>query len=256
MNHSTTRNAFAAVATASAFLFASSFTHAQVSAFDVNADADGFTGWTEANTSGTGSENGRFIGASGTGLDVNGNAWGLYANSGQTAANIYTFGDSLAAGDTVSINVSLGFISTGGTVGFSLQNSSGLNRFESYYIGGSSDAWKINDSGGQEDISGPSTTFASSSWSNSNFLQFEFTQLANDEYTFSIGGSSITNGNLNLADSDISQIRIFNFNAGSDGSGNFDQYFNSLTVVPEPNSFALIAGFLGFVYIAVRRRVA
>ncbi|WP_233246114.1 PEP-CTERM sorting domain-containing protein [Coraliomargarita sinensis] len=220
----------------------------------MNADADGFTGWTEQNTSGTASQNGRFIGSSGTGLDVNGDAWGLYANSNQTAANVYTFGGSLGVGETVSIDISLGFIDTGGTVGFGLQNSSGTNRLETYYIGGSTDSWKINDAGGQEDITGPSTSFVNSSWSNNNFLEFQFTQLASNEYALSIGGSAITNSNLTLAASDISQIRIFNFNAGSNGVGGHDQYFNSLEVVPEPSSFALIAGFLGFIYIAVRRR--
>lgn len=229
---------------------ASSFAIA-ASPFSVNADADGYTGWTESLTSGTGSENGTFIGASGTGMDVNSNSWGLYANTGQTSSRTYDFGSALSIGDSVSISVSLGSIATGGTVGFGLQNSSSTNRFETYYIGGdATDAWKLNDSGGQENITGPSTSFGNSSYSSGNFLTFKFTQLASDAFSLEVNGASVTNASLSLAASDIEQIRIFNFDAGS---GN-DQFFNSLAVVPEPSTYALLAGIFAFAWIALRRR--
>jgi hypothetical protein len=226
---------------------------AQVALFDVNADADGFTGWTATHSSGDGGQNGNFIAASSTGLDVNGDSWGLYANSSQTASLIYEFGGTLGVGQTVEIGVSLGSISPGGTVGFGLQNSSDTNRFESYYIGFNTDSWKIKDAGAQEDITGPSTTFANSSWSNNNFLTFQFTQLAGNNYSFSVNGTAITNTGLTLAASDISQIRIFNFNAGSGGGSN--QFYNSLSVIPEPGSIVLMS-IMGsaFATVALLRR--
>jgi len=220
--------------------------------FSVNA-SNGFTGWTEQIT-GNASTSGRFTANATSGLNTGGVSWGLYANSGQTSANIYQFGSTLPVGGYVEIGISLGDIEAGGTVGFSLQNASSTNRFESYYIGSDpSDSFKLNDSGGQENITGPTTTFASSSWSNSSFQTVRFTLGSNDSYTLSFNNTPVTNTGLNLSASDISQIRIFNFNAGNTPTR--DQYFNSLTVVPEPSTYALIALGVAFVLWRVRRRV-
>jgi len=235
------------------FLGLTLISSAMAQSVSVNATS-GFTGWTEQNTSGNGSLNGRFTAASGTSMDTGGNSWGLYANSSQTAANIYNFGSTLAVGGYVEISVSLGNIASGGTVGFSLQNSGGTNRFESYYIGvNASDTFKLNDAGGQENITGPTTSFASSSWASPNF-QFQtirFTLGASNTYTLSFDGVNVTNTGLTIAASDISRIRIFNFNAGSGGASN--QYFNSLTVVPEPSTSVLL-GLAGAALVAFRRR--
>lgn len=220
----------------------------------VNAGADGFTGWTESNSSGNPSENGRFTSGSGTGMDTSGVSWGLYANTSQTASNIYDFGGILQAGETVTISISLGNIVSGGTVGFGLQNSGGTNRFETYYIGeDSSDTFKLNDAEGQENISGPTTSFTSSSWSNNNFQTIEFTQETGNTYRLKFNGVDVTNPDRNLTASDISQIRIFNFNAGSGGASN--QYFNSLSVVPEPSIYAAIGGTFALMVALLRHRL-
>lgn len=222
------------------------------SPFSVNADADGYTGWTESLTSGNGSENGTFIGASGTSMDVNSKSWALYANNGQTASRTYGFDSALNVGESVTISASLGSIASGKTVGFSLQNSSSTNRFEAYYIGGdATDAWKLNDSGGQENIAGVDTTFVNSSYSNNNSLTFKFTQLGSDAFSLEINGVIVSNASLSISASDIEQIRIFNFDAGSSN----DQYFNSLTVVPEPGTYALIGGMFALAFVAMRRRL-
>ncbi len=224
---------------------------AQVTPFTVNADADGFAGWTQVLEGGT--SQGDFIGASGTGMDVNGNSWGLRANDTEGnsgISRIYEFGNVLAENQYVEISVSIGFITDIMVVGFGLQNESGTTRFESFYRGGgrgpsgegdSVNAWKFNDAGPTErNITGPSTTFADTTWqiNNDNFATFRFTQLANDTYSLSVNGTSITNLDLNLAASDIDRIRIFNWNAGE--GENFNQYFNNLTVIPEPSSLALM----------------
>jgi len=120
----------------------------------VSADAtDGFGGF--SSSGGNGGSSGTFIGSSSTSMDTSGSSWGFFASNGETAEGIYQFGQTLSVGDTVSIQVALGFINTGGSVGFSLQNSSGTNRFETYYIGSdATDAFKINDAEGQENITG------------------------------------------------------------------------------------------------------
>ena len=73
--------------------------YAQVTPFSVNANDDGFTGWTQV-FEGDGTARGDFIGASGTAMDVNSNSWGLFANasSGDSSgvSRIYQFGDTLA----------------------------------------------------------------------------------------------------------------------------------------------------------------
>lgn len=220
--------------------------------FSVNADSIGFTGWTENNSTGDGGQAGRFLGASGTGMDTNSVSWGQYANSAQTSSSTFNFGGVLGVGNSVEISVSIGYIDNGGTVGFGLQNGSSVNRFETYYIGGSTDAWKINDAGGQEDITGVTTTYTSAAWHESNYLTFLFTQGASDTYSVSVNGTPITNSGLTLAASDIEQIRIFNFNAGS--GSDFNQYFNTLTVVPEPSTYAGLLGIGVLTLAAVRRR--
>lgn len=211
----------------------------------VSVSGPSTTGWTFANTSGNSSLNGNFTSTVST---FSGTWWGLYANSGQTASQTYSFASALSAvtgttvlraGETVQIDLALGF-NNAGTVGIGLQNSSGVNRFETYYIGGNaSDTFKLNDAGGQENITGPNTSFTNSSWNNGNYQTILFTQLAGNQYSLSFDGTPVTNSGLTLAASDISQIRFFNFDAGS-GSGN-NQYANNLVVVPEPESLLMAA---------------
>jgi len=225
---------------------------AAVNAQNITIDAghNGFTGWTETTSNATFA--GSFLGnqpvtnTSGIWGDV---SWGLWANSSATVGEVFPLGGNLAVGGSVTITISLGNMDGGSVVGFGLQNSSGTNRFESYYVGGSTDAWKLND-GAQEDITGPVTTWGFSSWSNSTKQTIKFTLLASNAYSLSFNNVDATNTGMFLGTSDISQVRIFNYNAGTTSSNN--QYFNSLSVVPEPSAIALLG--LGLAAFALRRK--
>jgi len=207
--------------------------------------------WTASHTSPNGSENGNFVGASGTSM---GNAWGLYANTGQTASLLYNF-STLQVGGYVQIDLSLGWMDAGAVVGLSLRNSSGVNRFETYYRGSDpTDAFKIIDAGIERNVTGVNTSFGSSSWKSGtpDFQTIRFTLGAANSYQLSFDGAGVSNSSLTVAASDITQIRIFNYNAGTTGDKN--QYFDNLTVsVPEPSSATLIA-LAGAGLLALRRR--
>lgn len=203
--------------------------------------------WTSAHSTSNSSLVGNFPG---TGTPL-GDAWGLYANSLQTSAMTFNFGQSLQVDGYIEIAISLGF-NDGGIVGFSLQDNLGTNRFESYYIGNhGSDTFKLNDAGGQDDITGPNTSFNASSWKAAvpEFQTIRFTLSPANSYQLSFDGVNVTNTGLTIAASDISQIRIFNYNAGSTSDHN--QYFDNLVIsIPEPSAVSLL-GLTGL--LALRR---
>jgi len=250
---------FGRTTAAVAVVFASALVARVDASTIVSVSGPSTTGWTFANTSANGSENGNFTSTAGT---LSGTWWGLYANTGQTASQTYSFSTALSTlglsvlppGGSVQIDVALGF-NNGGTVGIALQNSSSVNRFETYYIGNdASDSFKLNDAGGQDNITGPNTSFSNSDWNGnpSNFQRILYTQLSGNAYSLSFNGTPVTNSGLTISASDITQVRFFNFNAGG-GSGN-NQYANNLVVVPEPANLSIAAAGLAGLTILLRGR--
>ncbi len=212
-------------------------------------------GWT-FNTSGSG---GRFTGSSaGNGgspnINVGGDAWGLWANSGgfseasRPLNGALTPGPIVNGGQQLLLSLDNGGVNTGGTVGVSFQNASNQNLVEFYFRGGQSN-YEVNRSGGAVATTIGFTT---------NGLNLVLGQAAGAG-TFSLtitrlgtGGSTQTVTGSLLSPSGgqaISTVRFFNSNAGG-GSGN-DAFFNRIAVIPEPATLGVLAG-AGL--IALRRR--
>jgi hypothetical protein len=215
----------------------------------------GLGNWTFANTAGGNQgENGSFVGGSGNINSGNGNAWGLYANSGQTAnaSTPFTAG-ALTAGQTLSLQMQNTSINSGGTVGFSLWNNFGQNVFEFYIIGFGSGNYNINVwqnamTGNQIETGVNYTTGP---------LTLDFSMLAGNAWSFSIyEGNTLEQTLTSSVDGDlwstISQARLFDYNSG----GGNNVYFNNLEIVtaPEPTTGLLLASGLGVFYLIRRRR--
>jgi len=206
----------------------------------------GFGAWTLTGPTNT-SQGGFFIGNSKNNGDDDGNgdgdinttgdkAWGLYANSGQTASAVRSFSSALSVGQSFSLRMDNGWIDSGGTVGFGLQNASNTNRFEFYFVGGAS-KYQRNDSGGVQNTTLDFTDGG---------LTIVFTLTGTNTYTATVtayydsGTSPQTDtfsGTL-LNSGAIEKLRVFNYNAGSGGA--HDAFFNSIAV-PEPAALSLLA---------------
>jgi hypothetical protein len=248
--------------------------YAASNASDNAANAAYSGGWANGSNGGSGfgawalsagTNSGFFIGDSTTnaggtsgGINTSGKAFGEFANTGDTASAVRPFTGSLNVGQTFSLQMDQGFQDNGSTVGFGLQNASGQNLFELYYIGGdATNSWKTNSSAGQQNLS-PNVGFSGDGFN------VTFTLQAGNTYTGTFsdmhGNSANFSGTLTTqaGGEAISQARLFNANAGT--TSNNDVYFNnmSITSVPEPGtilSFLSGSSLLG-AFLFIRRRRA
>jgi len=235
----------------------------------------GFTGpWTFSNT-GTSSQSGAFLGNStengagggsssnhpGINSSANNDAWGLYANGGQTAGAIRAFPafDGLN-GQYLTIDFENGYVNNpsspggGGTIGLGLLDASGNNLVELFFVGGNNCYTLYNGASNQTnnntDIgfsdTGLAVTFTSTN--SGNDVNVTITGLNG------AGSFSTNNFPLERSGDEIAEIRLFNANAGSGGS--YNDFYNNLTVVPEPSSIALVAAGLLGALAFIRRRKA
>jgi hypothetical protein len=215
--------------------------------------------WALATTSGDTSKNGRFVGDSRTNGDGDGNgdgdintgrAWGLYANSGETSNAVRSFAGDLLVGQTFSISLDTGFIQSGGTVGFGLQNSSSQNLFEFYFKGGNT-FYTVNRETGEDPTA---ITFTDEGLrlgfvlTDSNSFSLTIDSLANG-----VGVDQTKTGDLfALGDIGIEQVRLFNINAGGGDAPN--SYFNSISISAVPEASSFLFGGLACGLLALRRR--
>jgi hypothetical protein len=201
----------------------------------------GFAAWSTINNqSGSGFGGGFHTTANpASQINVGGEAFGVFGNSNGVGQAIRSFSNAINVSDTISLAMDNGSIDNGGTVGFGLQNSSGNNLFEFFFVGGEA-TYKVNRLGGSTATSVGFTDVG---------LQLSFTLTDADSFSFSIDrltdgvGTNVVNvtGDL-IAAGSISRIRLFNANGGADA------FFNSfaVTAVPEASAF-LCFGAVGVV---------
>jgi hypothetical protein len=201
----------------------------------------GFGGWTAlGNGQGFGSGGG-FIANNnpnsqiGTGSPSE--SWGVFGNGGGVGQATRPFLLPLSIGATFSMAMDNGFIDGGGTVGFGLQNSSGFNLVEYYFVGG-----QFNYTVSAQNVSGTTPGFTNQGM----LLSFTLTSLNSFLMTIDVlptlGVDHVVTGNLNNSGNQaISQVRVFNSNAGF--GGDHDAFYNMMSIdvpvaVPELSAFA------------------
>jgi hypothetical protein len=250
-------------------------THAAAIATDDASDLIYNSGWSNGQNGGSGFgawqlSNGAHAGffvftsqnnGSGDGnIDTGGRSWGLFANSGDLANAVrpFTAGGSngsnlLGPGETFLASLDNGFIDNGSSVGVSLQNSLGANEFQFIFNGGSNNYL----------LTIGATVLDTGIGFTSKGLALKFTQGVGNSWSLDVtpnGGVTTTftdasAGSAPLPASDISQVRIFNSNAGNGGTN--DAFANSMQVVPEPGAAVAVAGgvvMLGLMGRMRRRR--
>ena len=209
----------------------------------------GFGAWTFANgggafyylgdstTNGTGS---------GVGINTGGQSWGMSVQGGAVMEAVRPLtGGNLLTGQGINLAFDNGFITNGGSVGFSLL-SAGTVRFEYYFTGGGT-GYKVSGNSIQTTTVGFTDGGMNLSFGLTDLDTFSFDAnflgIGNEAFTGTLGGTTGTG---------IDSIRLFNFNGGFGGSNN--QYSNSVTVVPEPSTYAFMSIGTGALLLVLRRR--
>ncbi|MFD0984270.1 T9SS sorting signal type C domain-containing protein, partial [Flavobacterium myungsuense] len=187
-----------------------------------NDSTTGFGAWTLSATGGAGF----FSSGSSDVNNANTRSWGMYAGGtggGNVASATRTV--SMGMGNKIAFSMDNGSITSGGTIGFGLQNASGQNLMELYFVGGNT-FYTLNDNAGANATSLGYTTGG---------LDITVTYTAVNTYSVTItgkGGSTVTYTSRTFSTQGggqlPAQIRFFNAGAGSGGS--FDLFFNSLSI--------------------------
>jgi hypothetical protein len=180
-------------------------------------------------------------------IDTSGRAWGEWANGGAFAQATRFFSGTLSVGQSFVIDVDNGLLDSGSWVGFTIGASSNpytTDSFSFFFRGGES-TYKISNGGmfaipyREADTGVPFTSAG---------VHVEFTLTGTTSYSVAItpAGGSTTVLNGTLYNSDFDNVGLYNTHAGP--GSDHDAFFNSIAIIPEPTTFALVGmGLLGAV---------
>ena len=151
-------------------------------------------------------------------LSIGNYAWGLWANSGDSAEARRPLGSALAAGDVFELKFDNNWISNGYSVGIAFQNAGLSNLFEFMFIGGGTN-YLINDSTAGRPTGIP--------WTGDGLiLTFELTGAG--AYRFTTPGREFTGSLKPSGDQSVAGFRVWNYSAGPGWERNF--YIGDLAV--------------------------
>lgn len=182
----------------------------------------GFSDWTFDQATPNGGFAGRFIGTFSSAIDVNGNSFAMYANSGNDAVSGATtyMPKAMEEGDSFTVSVGVNF--RDGNKGFDLRDGSN-NTIINFNVGSD-----------QYNITGTSGLF-SNAYDANTVITFTFTQNANSVSWTADRSGGLTgseNGTISSINSGtITNIRFYNVSAGTNGDGGSGQrnlFINSL----------------------------
>jgi 1,4-alpha-glucan branching enzyme len=183
--------------------------------------------------SSTQNENGNAPGNASNDIDTAGVAWGVTATNGALASATRPFPSALTVGQTFQIDMDNGYINSGGSVGFALQNGSGQSVWEYYFSGGAANYTINADSVNPTNtpgftVDGMRITFSLTSASTYSVTVLSYTPGGGA----GVGTSATYTGSLlnPSGGQSITSVRLFNFNAGGGGGYSYNAYFNNLSI--------------------------
>ncbi|HMP72156.1 MAG TPA: hypothetical protein PKE55_02730 [Kiritimatiellia bacterium] len=205
-----------------------------VLAFDAAADSAYTSGWLTGDNGGygfhgwilqaTGANAGHFRASlpGNTRLSLASPAWGLWANSGDTAVALRPLVHAMRPGDTLRLGFDNNWIATGSSVGISLLNAAGEWLFEFLFTGGGS-TYRINDSILDRN-SGVGYTDSG--------INLALTLTSESTYQLTVNATTLTGTLAARTDRRPTRFRAWNFSAGPGEDHNF--YINDLTMTSAP----------------------
>ena len=190
------------------------------------------------------------------GIDTSGVSWGLSAanNSSAAAFAVRPFtGGSLSIGQTFEISLQNGYVD-GGAVGFDLRTGDSMSDYNSgerlslYYSGG----WHIYDGNGNPSLLSYDTGGFTVDFTLTSANTYSLTMTNLDPNAGANNRSITVTGTLTGAvDSGIDSVALYSQQNTADSYHNM--YFNSLSIIPEPATGALVGvSLLGL--LLMRRR--
>lgn len=225
---------------------------------DGSNQGTGFAGWSlNSNNNGSTLFAGHFLGDSASGAgDINtgGQSFGMYANpSGAFSTAIRSFSSALTLNDQFTFQMAVNF--DNGNKGFNLRTAG--DSIFNFNVGG----------GGS--VSSPNATLAAGPGAgydyggNDAVIDVTLQMLSASSLSYDISRTSsqgfqgtLFSGNVTGISGSVDNFEFYVSDTDAGGAPQNNLYFNDLevSVVPEPSSYALLAGLLGLMGVMVRRR--